>query len=239
MVDKNDSLLREVEEELRHDQLKKLWTDYGTYLVAAVALFIGGVFVYQQLESRRIAAANAASAQFETARRLQADKKPTEADAAFTELAKSGPPGYAALATFQEAAADLKAGKSAEAASAFDAIAGDAKADSVLRDLARLQAAGLKLGTADWTEMQNRLTPLIDERNAFRAQARELLGLAAQSAGQAGEARKRFLQVMGDSKASQGLKDRVTGHLSALIAADLAKASLATSPAAAPEPDKK
>lgn len=235
MVDKNDSLLREVEEELRHDQLKKLWETYGTYLVGAVALFIAGVFIYQQIESRRIAAADAAGAQFETGRRLVADKKPAEAAAAFAEIAKSGPAGYAALALFQTAAAQLKDGKTAEAIASFDTIAGDAKADGVLRDFARLQAASLKLGTADWTELQNRLTPLTDERNAFRAQARELLGLAAQAAGRGDEARRLYLQVMGDSKASQALKDRVSGYLSGIVAADLAKAP----PGSAPEPDKK
>ena len=68
---------------------------------------------------------------------------------------------------------------------------------------------------------------------AFRAQAREYLGLAAQKAARNDEARKLFLQVMGDSKASQGLKDRVTTYLSAIVAADLGKPA-----AAEPEPKK-
>jgi len=233
MVDKNDSLLREVEEELRHDQLKKLWNDYGTYLLGAAALLVGGVFVYQQIEHSRIAAAEAAGARFEAARRLAQEKKPAEAEAAFAELAKSGPVGYASLSRLETAASLVKAQKTTEAVAAYEAITDDNSADPVLRDFARLQAAGLKLGTADWTEMQNRLNPLVDERNAFRAQAREYLGLAAQKAARNDEARKLFLQVMGDSKASQGLKDRVTTYLSAIVAADLGKPA-----AAEPEPKK-
>ena len=101
----------------------------------------------------------------------------------------------------------------------------------MLFDLARLQAAALRLDAADWTEMQNRLTPLVDERNAFRANARELLGLAARNANRTEDARKLFLQVLGDAKASKALKDRVTGYMQGIAVADFTKA---TAPAAAP-----
>ena len=233
MVDKNDSLMREVEDELRQDQLKKLWTQYGTYFVAAAALFVACVFIYQQLESRRIASAEAAGARFEAARHLLQDKKQTESEAAFADIAKSGPAGYAALARLQAAGALVKAEKLDEAVASYDGVAGDAAADRTLRDFATLQAASLKLGTAGWTEMENRLNAVADERNAFHSTARELLGLAAQKAGRVEEARKLFLQVMGDGKASQGLKERVSGYLSAIVSAELSKAS-APSPQVAP-----
>ena len=35
MIDQRDSLAREVDEELRREQLLKLWEKYGTYVVAA------------------------------------------------------------------------------------------------------------------------------------------------------------------------------------------------------------
>ena len=250
MVDKNDSLLREVEDELRQDQLEKLWNDYSKYVIGAAAVFIGGVFIYQQVEHSRIAAAQDAGARYEAARRLQQDNKPTEAAAAFQALTQKGPAGYVTLARFQSAAANVKADKTAEAVVVYDSIAADGAADAISRDFARMQAAALRLATADWTEMQNRLTPLVDERNAFRAPARELLGLAARKADKNDEARKLFIQVIGDGKASQPLKDRVSGHMSALVAADLSKAAVpppvpatptapSAAPAAAPAEPKK
>ena len=235
MVDKNDSLLREVEDELRHDQLKKLWTDYGTYVIGAALAFIASVAIYQQVQASRIAAAEAAGASYEAARRQAAESKSPDA---FQAIVKSGPAGYAALARLQMAAAHVKADKTADAIAAYDAIGGDSASDAVLRDFARMQAASLRLPDAGWTEMQNRLTPLVDERNAFRTGARELLGLAAQKAGNTDDARKLFLQVLGDGKSSQPLKDRVQGYLSAIVAADLGKAQ-APAPAATAEPLKK
>ena len=56
MVDKNDSLLREVEDELRNDQLKKLWNDYGTYVLGAALAFVAAVGIYQIVDHEAIAA---------------------------------------------------------------------------------------------------------------------------------------------------------------------------------------
>jgi hypothetical protein len=240
MVDKNDTLLREVEDELRQDRLRKLWDRYGTYVVGGLAAFIVGLFIYQQVEASRVAAEQAAGARFEAARRLLADKKDGEAQAALSDIGKNGPGGYAALARLQQAGTYVKADKTTEAVAAYDAVAGDSATDAVLRDFARLQAAGLRLGAADWTEMQNRLSTLIDERNAFRVNARELLGLAARSAAKTDEARKLFLQVLGDSKASPAIKERVNGYMSSLVAADLAKVdAVPVAPAVPAEAPKK
>jgi hypothetical protein len=241
MVDKNDSLMREVDEELRREQFSKLWDQYGTYVIGAVIAFIGAVAVFQGIESSRKSAAETAGASYDAARRLLIENKVPEASAAFGEIAKSGPGGYASLARLQAAGAAAKADKTAEAVAAYDAIVADTGADAILRDVARLQAAALRSGAADWTEMQNRLTPLVDERNAFRAPARELLGLAAGGAGKPEDARRLFLQILGDGKASAGLKDRVNGYMIGLVAAEIAKpeADKVAAPAvAAPEAPK-
>ncbi len=234
MVDKNDSLLREVEDELRNDKLKKVWDTYGTYVIGALVASVLGIGIYQQVKSSRLAADQAAGAKFEQARQLAAENKGPEATAALAAIATTGPVGYAALARFQQAAAFVRADKAADAVAIYDAIAASPP-DSVLGDLARLEAASLRADTADWAEVQTRLTPLTDERNAFRASAREVLGLAARKAGRFEEARKLFLQVLGDAKASRAMKDRVSGYLSSIVEAEVAKAAV---PASTPAPIK-
>lgn len=224
---------REVEEELRNDQIKQLWDKYGVYVAGAVAAILVGLGVYQQVRSSQHAAAQAAGAKFETAREALTSNKAPEAAAVLADIAKTGPKGYATLARLQQAATNAAADKTNEAVAAYEAVAADTSGDPILRDLARLQAAALRLDAADWTEMQNRLTPLVDERNAFRANAREFLGLAARKANRTDDARKLFIQILGDAKASKSLKDRVTGYMQGIAVADFTKA---TAPAAAPAP---
>ena len=76
MTDQRDSLAREIDEELRREQLLKLWERYGTYLIAGAVLIIAGIGGFKYYEHRRIEAAEAAGARFTAAtREASPDKK--------------------------------------------------------------------------------------------------------------------------------------------------------------------
>jgi hypothetical protein len=122
MVDRNDSFLREVNEEVRREQLAKLWERYGVFAIAGVILLFVGVGIYKWNESSRISREQKAGASFAAASRLAADGKTDDALKAFGEIAKSGPSGYAALARLRLAAEHVKANRTAEALAAYEAL---------------------------------------------------------------------------------------------------------------------
>ena len=179
MVDQRDSLAREVDEELRRERLLKLWEQYGTYIIAAVVVIIAGIGVYKYVENRRAQAAEAAGARLASATRETAENKQGQAQKTLEEIAATGPRGYATLARLRLAAALREAGKSHEAASAYEEIAREGGIDPLLADYAQLQATMLRLDGADWTEIQNRLNGLAADSNPWHYSARELLALAA------------------------------------------------------------
>ena len=55
----------------------------------------------------------------------------------------------------------------------------DSGTDNILKGLATIQAATLRLDTADYAEMERRLKGLIEQGSPWRYSARELLGLSA------------------------------------------------------------
>lgn len=208
MVDKNDALFREVEEELRREQYAKLWQRYGTYfivLAVAVVLAVAGAKLW---ESRRVAAANAAGAEYEAAAALLSSAKTEDALKAFEAIASTGPKGYAELASLSQAGAYLKLDKRQEALAIFDKLADD-PADSSLSSFARLQGASLRLGEADFTEMQNRLKPLTADDNPWRYSAGELLATAAIKAGKLDEARTILKPLIEGTGLSEGAAARL------------------------------
>ena len=91
MADNGDSLLREVQEELRREQLRKIWDNYNGLIVAGAVLLILAVGGYKLLESRRIAAEQTAGAEFAAAENLSEQKKEDEANKILTKLAETGP----------------------------------------------------------------------------------------------------------------------------------------------------
>ena len=117
-------LFSEVDEEVRRDQLKKLWERYSIYIVAGALLIIaavGGWRGYQYLEAKKAAEAGAA---FDKAIELAEQNKHAEAETAFTELAAKAPSGYRMLARLRAAAEAANRDPKA-AAKLYDEIAAD------------------------------------------------------------------------------------------------------------------
>jgi hypothetical protein len=233
MAHQDDGFLREVEEEIRRERLEKLWQQYGTYILVAAALIVFGVLGYKYWESSRRASFQKAGQRYEEALALAAEGKEGSAAAEFKTLAKEGTGGYPALAQLQLAGGLLKEGKKSEALAAYEALANNGNADELLRSFAALQAAGLRLGKADFTEMQNRLNPLMGDESPWRYSAREMMGLAAFKAGKANEARTLLTPLLVDQKAPKSITDRAQIVLAEIATAEIAKKADSATPAPA------
>jgi hypothetical protein len=168
----------EVQEEVRREQLKKLWERYQTLIVAVALLIVLGVggwrgFVYWENKKSQ-----EAGAQFEAAATLAEQNKSAEAEAAFQKLAAEAPQGYRLLAKFR-AAAELAKRDPAAAVKMYDEIAADRNTPAAERDLAALRAGSLLVDTASYADVKARLEPLTGPDRAYRHSARELLAVSA------------------------------------------------------------
>ena len=223
MANQEDNFLREVEEELRRERFERLWKEYGTFILAGAALIVIGVLGYKIVENRRITAAQTTGERYEGAMELAATGKDGSAEKEFATIVAEGTGGYPELARLQLAGVLLKQGKKPEAVAAYDELAKSANADPLLRDYAALQAAGARMGEADFTEMRNRLTPLTGDASPWRYSARELLGVAAFKAGKADEARTVLTPLLVDQKTPQSIAERAQIVLAEIAAAELGK----------------
>jgi hypothetical protein len=209
-------IFHEVDEEVRRERLQKLWERYGLYIVALAVLVVLGVGAwrgYQWWENKQAAAAGA---KFEAALNLSSQGKHGEAEAAFAEIAKNAPAGYAMLARLR-AAAELSHSKPAEAVKAYDKIAADTSLSQTMRDLASLRAAMLEVDSVSFANLKKRLEPLAQPGRTFAASARELLALSAWKHDDVKQA-KHYLNLL-ESDPSTPSGTRARAHaLSALIA---------------------
>lgn len=242
MAEPTDMLAREIDEELRRERLLKLWDQYGTYILAVALAVVVGVGGYKFHESRQAQANEAASTRYIIGLRDFAMNKPGEAQRALEDLAANAPTGYATLSRLRLAGHDQAAGNTAEAVSAYESIAKDSAVDPILAEYAQLQIVMVKLDSASFTELKNRLTPLAAERSAWRFSARELLGMAAYKAGLAAEARSHFQRLVADRTAPPGIAERARTMLAVLAESEQASAPAPATeksePSAKPEPAK-
>ena len=220
-----DEIFREVDEELRKEKFEQLWKAYGTYVAAAalaVVIGVGGWKFTEYLQAKRAAEAGA---RFNAAMLQLESKKTEDAEKTLREIGASSQGGYRALARMKLAALDQASGKTDAAVKAYDGIAADSGVDGLVRGLASIKSAMLRIDTADWTEMQNRLTPLKDVKNPWHASARELLGLAAWKAGKFAEAEQEYQSLVENRTTPGGIRQRAEMMLALLL--DAAKAPAA------------
>jgi hypothetical protein len=201
-------IFTEVDEEVRREQIKKLWERYGNYVVAVAFLVIAAVAAwrgYDYWQTRRAAEAGAA---YDAAARLAEEGKHGEAEAAFTKLVTDGTAGYRLLARLREAA-EMSERDPKAAVATYDRIAGETTGQPPISELAAIRAAFLLVDTAQLDEMTQRLEPLTQPSGTFRHTARELLALSAWRNHDAAAMRRWTEAAKSDPEAPSGLRSRM------------------------------
>lgn len=208
-------IFREIDEELRRDNLLKLWSRYGRYVVAvaAVALIIaGGVVAWQahQLSERR-----AQSARYAGALALARAGKTADAATVFASIAREGG-GYSILASFEDAALLAMAGDHKGAVAVYDSIAVASGVDPTFRDLALVLSVMQSTPEADPQATISRLAPLTAPGNPWRPTAAELTAAAKLKLGEAKAALALYKSLADDLTAPRSLRARAAEMAAAL-----------------------
>ncbi len=208
-------IFREIDEELRRDNLLKLWQRYGRYVIAAgaVVLLIAALFVGWRDHQRTLRQEQ--SARYAAALTMVRDGKDGEAAKLFASIAAERG-GYAVLASFEQAAALAKSGDRKRVAEIYNRIAHSDNVGKVFQDLALLLGAEQEFATADPHAIIDRLQPLTKAGNAFRPSAIELTALARLKAGDKTAAVGLYKQLADDPATPQGLRARAAEMTAAL-----------------------
>jgi hypothetical protein len=208
-------IFREIDEELRRDNLLKLWARYGRYVIAAavLALLVAGLVVAWR--DHQLALRQAQSARYTAAVALLRDGKNAEAAKLFGTIAGEGG-GYAVLASFERAEALAKAGNRKAAAAIYEQIAASSAQPEVFRDLAKLLTALDEFPDVDPKAIVERVAPLTAKGNPWRPSALELMALARVKSDDRRGALALYKQLADDPSTPQGLRARAAEMAAAL-----------------------
>jgi len=207
-------IFREIDEELRRDNLLKLWARYGRYIITAavVALVVaGGIVAWRE---HQLAERRAQSTRYAGALTLARDGKEANAAKVFAAIAEEGG-GYAVLASFEEAALLAKSGDRSAAIADYDRIAAT-DLDPGLRGLALLLSVMQSLPEAGARQTIERLAPLTESGNPWRPTALELTALARLKSGDKSGALDLYKGLADDLAAPPSLRARAAEMAAAL-----------------------
>ena len=215
-----EAFLREVDEELRREQIQSLWTRYGRLALIAVGLLLAGfaAFLFWRAETARKAEAqseqmSAAIADIQAGRKTDAGKK---VDA----LIADGGVGYKASARFIKAALAAEKGDVKSAASIYAAIAADEEVAAPFRDLALIRQTLVEYDSLKPEQVIARMKPLAVEDGGYFGTAGELTAIALIQTNRSAEAGRLLAAVARDKNSPVTLRARA-GRLASSLGADV------------------
>ncbi|WP_096701008.1 tetratricopeptide repeat protein [Magnetospirillum sp. 15-1] len=220
MTDKHDDaaadlLIKEVDEDLRQEELNKLWKKHGGLLTGAAVVLVLAVAGWQGWQGWEAKQRQAASSRYSETAVLVEQGKKDEAAEVLGKLVAEGPKGYRLLAELRRADMLQQAGDFAGAAALYGKVAADGSVDKVYRDMSAIRAAYLVLDSGDAAAIEKSVEPLAAEASSWRHSAREILALVALKRGDAPRAAELFAKIAEDAAAPQGLRTRAAEMLAA------------------------
>jgi hypothetical protein len=213
----NETIFREVDEELRGDRMRAIWRRFGPYVIGGAVAVVLVVAANQGWTWWQESNAARSSDQFYAALEQAEAGDIAGAQTALNDVVAQGTGGYPTLARFRQASLLARDGKVAEAVAAYDALA-TAETNPRLRELALVLAGYLLVDGGDVAAVLQRVGGLAVPENPMRNAAREAIGLTQYKAGDLNGAMATLEEVLNDPLSGQEVRSRVQIYVAQLVA---------------------
>ena len=206
--DSGEIFLREVDENLRRDQLQGFAKTYGAWIAAGVVLFlaaVGGWLYWQQYQQQQ------SSAQSEALHSAFTDIAENRTKSVLPKLKKlddSRNDVVKASAILAEAAVALDKNDRSTALAKFRQVAGDSGLPQPYRDLGTIRATALEFDAIAPDQVISRLEPMAKAGNPWFGSAGEMTALAYLKQGKKAEAGRMFAAVAADKQVPRSIRSR-------------------------------
>ena len=230
--DPAETFVREVDENLRRDQMRDVAQAYGKWIVAAVILFlaaVGGYLYWQyRLDQQAVADSEAMSAALDKV--AAGDVKGAQAD--LTPIGDSSSDVMRASATFGRAALALRQNDRKTAIELYKQLAADDGLPQAYRDLATVRGTMTEYDSLKPDDIIARLATLSQPGNPFFGSAGEMTGMALLAKGDRNGAGQIFARIAADRQVPESIRSRAV-QIAGSLGVD-ATASMPVDPAAIP-----
>lgn len=215
----NQEFLREVDDELRRDQLTGIWSRYGRWIVVGVLVALALFAAYLFWRNYRENAVGREGEQLQAAYDALAAGRPAEAAKPLDALTRSSSDGHRALALFTQADVLLQKNDLKGAAAKFAAIVADDDIAPAFRDLALVRQTSAEYDTLAPQAVIDRLRPLAVPGNACFGSAGEMVAAAYLRTGRRDLAGRLFGQIARTETVPATLRQRAV-QMAGLLGVD-------------------
>ncbi len=214
--DLEDAFIREIDEELKNEKIKKLWDKYGLFIILFVVVAVFSAVSFETFQAWKDKRNQEMSDSFAYALNLQNQGRFAESQEVLTSIKNSNRGIYTNIAQMQIVNLLIEQKQFDKAISELEQIVADEAFNPQMRDVARLKLASYKLNTASAEEINALLAPLTDKQNVWNNTAKELLAMRALRDNDPAQALNIYKDISGNSKTTDTLQSRVQDMINVL-----------------------
>ena len=204
----NDAFLREVDEELRREQMAAFGKRWGIAVIAGIVLLLAAFGGYLYWRHHQTVVAGEQGEVLQNAYDALAAEEPKKAAAPLATLADSSRDGYRALALITQADVLLQKNDLKGAAQKFAEVANDNSLPQPFRDQALVRQTAAEFDTMKPQAVVERLRPLAVPGNAFFGSAGEMTAISYLRMNRSDLAGPLFKKLAGDEGVPESIRQR-------------------------------
>lgn len=212
-----DAFIREVDEDLKNESMKKLWDKYGLFVLLIVIVSLTVAVSYESIKSWYIKRAENRTEGYAVALSMQNQGLFDDSLEALDSIINQKMGTYAELAEMQKANILLEQNKEKEALALLEKIANDKSRSLQLRDTALIKLASYRQDGATFEEMSELLSSITKSKdNAWYAVAEDMLATILLRDGNIEQAKEIYNALLENQDTPDDLKNRIKDILSVL-----------------------
>lgn len=207
-TDSNDTFLREVDENLRRDQLQDYFRKNGKWIALALVAFLAaaGGWIYWDQRQKELSAEQ--SEQLHAVFNDIAQNKRDTVPQRLQKLEEANGDVVRASAVLTDAALALEKNDRSTAITKYRQVMNDKSLPQLYRDVGTIRVTALEFDSLKPEEVISRLEPLAKTGNPWFGSAGEMTALAMLKQGKKAEAGQLFAKIAADTQVPSTIRSR-------------------------------
>lgn len=214
--DFEDAFIREIDEELKNEKIKKIWDKYGLFIIIFVVAAVFAAVSFESFQAWKDKRNQEMSDTFAYALNLQNQGRYAEAKEVLVSLQNSDRGIYSDIAKMQEASLLVEQNQLQDAMKVLENITQNEDFNPQIRDIATLKLASFKLKDAPAEEIKTLLAPLTADQSVWKNTAKELLAMLAVREKDFQGAKNLYQEISESPEAADTLKARAQDMINVL-----------------------
>ena len=209
-----DAFIREIDEDVKNDNLKVLWNRYGIFIILFVVLAVSAAVSFEKIKSWKIAQNQANTENYMVATQLRED--PENTIAALKNISANDKGIFGDFAKLQIANVLFTQDKQEEALAALQELLDGKEVNTEVKHIALIKLATYKVDTMPRAEFEALLKPLTETENSWKPLAQDLLAMVAIRDGDVETAQEIYKNILKIKDLPENFRNKVQDMLSSL-----------------------